>query len=126
QFVVVDGVEGKEYDGIVKGTLIFSPDSKRFAYGARRGGKEFVVVDGDEGKEYDGIGTLIFSPDSKRFAYVAVRGEKQFVVVDGVEGEEYDCFLRGSELVFDSPNRLHSLAIQGNEIFLVKVEIVEQ
>ncbi|MDW8026564.1 MAG: hypothetical protein RMK18_11970, partial [Armatimonadota bacterium] len=101
-------------------------DSKRFAYEARRGGKEFVVVDGEEGKEYDGIGTLIFSPDSKHLAYGAERGKKQFVVVDGVEGKEYDCFLRGSKLVFDSPNRLHSLAVRGDKIFLVEVEIVEQ
>ncbi|MDW8030185.1 MAG: hypothetical protein RMK94_17540, partial [Armatimonadota bacterium] len=84
----------------------------------------FVVVDGVEGNDYEVIGSLIFCPDSKRFAYGAERGGKWFVVVDGVEGKGYDGFLRGSKLVFDSPNRLHSLATRGNEIFLVKVEIV--
>ena len=65
QFVVVDGEEGKQYDGIVEGFFIFGPDSKRVAYGAREIGKRFVVVDGEEGKQYDGIvkDTLIFSPD---------------------------------------------------------------
>jgi len=59
QFVVVDGKEGKEYDGIVAGSLKFSPDSKHLAYVAVRGEKRFVVVDGKEGKEYDGIGQAV-------------------------------------------------------------------
>jgi hypothetical protein len=46
--MVVDGVVGKEYDGI--GDHAFSPDSKRFGYAADRGGKWSVVVDGVEGK----------------------------------------------------------------------------
>jgi hypothetical protein len=69
QLVVVDGVGGKEYDGV--GNLVFSADSKRVAYQARRGGKQLVIVDGVEGKEYDVIGTrtLVFSSDSKRVAW---------------------------------------------------------
>ncbi|HOK09763.1 MAG TPA: hypothetical protein PLJ10_08895, partial [Candidatus Hydrogenedens sp.] len=55
-FVVVDGEEGKEYDGIGAGSLIFSPDSRRVMYSAGRGNKRFVVVDGEESKGYDGIG----------------------------------------------------------------------
>ena len=65
QFVVVDGEEGKQYDGIAEETPIFSPDSKRVAYTANVGKKCFVIVDGEEGKQYDVIvkDTLIFSPD---------------------------------------------------------------
>jgi hypothetical protein len=124
--VVVDGKEGKEYDGIGVGTLTFSPDSKHIAYVAKRGDKVFVVVDGKEGKEYDGIleGTLTFSPNSKHVAYVAGRGKKWFVVVDGVEGKEYyDGFLRGSKLVFDSPKSFHGLAKRGDKLLRVEVEI---
>jgi len=86
--VVVDGAEGKEYDGFA--VLIFSPDGQRVAYAAGRGGKWLLVVDGVEGKEYNrlGKGSLIFSPDGRRVAYMAGRGEKPFVVVDGVEGKE--------------------------------------
>jgi hypothetical protein len=43
-----------------------------------------------------------------------------------VEGKQYDNFLRGSKLIFDSPNVLYGLAIQGNEIFRIEVEIVEK
>ncbi len=89
QLVVVDGVEGKEYDRIGQGTLVFSPDSKRVAYGARRGDKQLVVVDGVEGKEYDGIGqgTLVFSPDSKRVAYGG-RAWRQAVGRSGWSGRQ--------------------------------------
>jgi len=57
---------GKIHPGSIVESLTVSPDSKHFAYVARRGEKQFVVVDGEEGKEYDGIGegTLIFSPDA--------------------------------------------------------------
>ena len=51
--VVVDGVEGKKYDGILEGMPVFSPNSKRVAYVAQRGGKWLVVIDGGEGKKYD-------------------------------------------------------------------------
>jgi IS66 C-terminal element len=45
-------------------TPLFSPDSKRVAYGAQKGTKWIAVVDGQEGAEFDGLGLLAFSPDS--------------------------------------------------------------
>ena len=82
--VVVDGVEGAEYDGLRRGNgvleirrnayaainanpeavgiddvlgdsaPVFSPDSVRVAYWARRGDQWRVIVDGAESKAYDG------------------------------------------------------------------------
>jgi Tol biopolymer transport system component len=137
QWVVVDGVEGKEYGAIGRESLVFSPDSRRVAYVAGRGGKQLVVVDGVEGDEYGAIqarpvwptpgvlgGSLVFSPDSRHVAYLANRGDKQLVVVDGVEGKEYQGFLMGSRLVFDSPTQLHALAVNGGDFFRVEIEIV--
>jgi len=86
QTVVIDGVEGKEYDEV--GSVTFSPDFKRVAYVATLGEKQFVVVDGID-KEY-GTGSPIFSPDSKRVSYTARRNDKEVVVIDGIEGKEYD------------------------------------
>ena len=57
--MVVNGVEGKRYDGI--GGMLFSPDSKRLAYVAIRGTKSLVVIDGMENKEYDAVDLLVFS-----------------------------------------------------------------
>jgi len=121
--IVVDRQEGKEYDDI--GSLIFSPDGQHLAYGARSGEKWLVVVDGQEGKEYGRIGIPIFSPDGKRLAYTAQRGAKWLIVVDGAEGEECDGFVRGSKLVFDSPNTLHALTFRDNEFFRVEITIQE-
>lgn len=97
-YAVVDGVAGKPYDGCVGEAhhghpvfqFIFSPDSRRIAYPARRGNKWLFVVDGDEGKEYDGVWLGQFSPDSRHFAYVAPLGGKMCCVLDGVEGKAYD------------------------------------
>jgi len=126
QFVVVDGKEEKQYDGIGEGTPIFSPDSKRVAYNARVGDKWLVVADGKEEKRYDGIGTtLIFSPDSKRVAYKALVGDKQLVVVDGKEEKQYDGIvtLGGGRIIFDPPDSLHYLAAKGSGIYLVEERI---
>jgi hypothetical protein len=127
QFVVVDGMEEKQYDGI-GGSLTFSPDSKRVAYGAKVGNKWLVVVDGQEQKPYDTIlqGTPMFSPDSQRVAYGAKGGNKNwFVVVDGNEGKKYDGLLGGgNKVIFDSPDAFHYLAEIGFErIYLVEETI---
>jgi hypothetical protein len=86
-FVVVDGKEGKEYDGIGAGTLIFSPDSKHLAYVAIRGEKRFVVVDGKEGKEYDFFlcGSKFVFDSPKSFHTLAFRGIEIFRVEVEIE-----------------------------------------
>jgi hypothetical protein len=73
--VVVDGQEGAEYDGILEGGLLFSPDGQRVAYRAQKGEKWLVVVDGQAGAEYDviGKGSLVFGPEGD-LEYLAVRG----------------------------------------------------
>jgi hypothetical protein len=53
------------------------------------------------------------------------RGPKPFVVVVEEEGNEYDAFLPGSKLIFDGSKLLHTLAVRGDEIFRVEIEIVE-
>ena len=79
--VVVDGQAGAEYDGIVKGTPLFSPDSKRVAYVAIKGEKSFVVVDHQACAEYYEIleGTLIFSPHGT-LEYLAIRDNSLYRV----------------------------------------------
>jgi Tol biopolymer transport system component len=106
--LVVDGVEHGEYARILGHPPVFSPDSKRVAYGAVRGEKMFVVVDGQEGREYDGIGEgdPIFSPDNKRVAYVAKRQGKVLVVVDGIEGKEYAGIIKGTPIFSPDSTRV--------------------
>jgi len=88
-FIVVDGKEGKQYDGIVKGALTFSTDGGHLAYAAAAGNRQFVVVDEKEGKQYDAIvttggGRVIFdSPDSLH--YLALRGNSIYLVTERIE-----------------------------------------
>ncbi len=89
RFVVVDGREEKQYDGIVTDSVIFSPDSQRVAYGAGVNNKQFVVVDGKEGQPYDSIvaiggGRIVFdSADSLH--YLAQKGDDIYLVEGRIE-----------------------------------------
>ena len=99
---VVDGVEHKPYDYILRpgyprdgSGILFSPAGGRTAYiaGTRNNGT-FLVVDGVEGKTYDGIGSVAFSADGLHISYVAQRrdasGWSDFaIVLDGKEGKWY-------------------------------------
>jgi roadblock/LC7 domain-containing protein len=102
--VVVDRVEGREYDGIGYGCLRFSPNGTRVSYVATKGREAVMVCDGVEGPEYDGVEWPVFSPDSKRVAYEAHRGGKWLVFLDGVEGREYPVRKwEGPIMTFNSP-----------------------
>lgn len=100
-YVVIDGKPGKEYYSINHVTMLFSPDSKRFAYRGEHawaldeGSTQLYVIDGAEGKQYDSVSGCCFSPDSKHFAYVAYKGKigqkgtMVLVVLDDVELAPY-------------------------------------
>ncbi len=121
--VVVNGVEGKEYDEIASypgeiggglidlgprrfgtswvladeslpDTVVLNERAHRVAHVARRGENRLVILDGVEGKHMDRWGALAFSPDGRRVAYAGRSGKKWVVVVDGLEGKEYDTWSR--------------------------------
>lgn len=85
-FVVMNGVEGPEFDGILQHTARFSPDSKRFVYAGRKGEKVCIVLDSKVGPELEGIysNTLQFSPDSKHLVYSAKINGQRTLMLDGV------------------------------------------
>ncbi len=119
--VVLDGVEGKEFDfstgtagmgGISIGTPVFSPDGKHLAYAASIGHDACVVLDGVAGRIYSSTGILTFSPDSQHLAYVVSRIEGktrlEHVARDGVLGKGYPKVLYdrpGDGLVFSSDSQ---------------------
>lgn len=115
--------------------IVYSPDGRRVAYVADKGGKKYVVVDGVPGeKGYDAIGFIIvvtlppytFSPDSKRVAYVGItRGErtagnKWSVVIDGEEGDTYSGESRSFTF---SPDSKHVAYWANGIIFLDRVPV---
>ena len=72
KFVVLDGVEGSQYDGI-GGIPVFSPDSAHLAYAARSTNRWCVVADERVGQTYDAVivvggGAIHFqSPDTLHY-----------------------------------------------------------
>jgi len=83
-----------------------------------------VVLNGKEQKLYHGAGNLVFSPDSSHFAYSANMNNKLMQVIDGIES--INKYVRISEVVFDSSNSLHYLAIKNfkdNEVYLITEQI---
>ena len=89
-FVVVDGKEGKQYDWVRVDTLIFSPDSTRLIYEAKKSNKVFVVLDEKEGRQYDSIlcgwpmgGWIIFDSHDN-FHYLARKNDGVYLVEERI------------------------------------------
>jgi Tol biopolymer transport system component len=121
-FVVLDGKEGKGYDGVT--APIFSPDGKRLAYGAIVNGKWAVVADNRESKGYDNLvpGTLTFSPDSKHFTYGALVGKQSVVVVDGKEGKAYESI---ANVVYSPDSQRYAYAAKSGGVWRMVVNGAE-
>jgi hypothetical protein len=122
----VDRKEGKPYDGVLPGSLVFSPDGKRTAYVARTKNwlseKIFVVTDGIEGKPYKGVGMPIFSLNSQHVIYGAQVENKTIVVMDEKKGNPFDGILRkpNEAGIFVASDHFHYLGFRGDEIYYVE------
>jgi len=109
EVLVLDGKEMSEFDygdhpvnnvpgfGVPKefdssGQPVFSPDSKHWAYRAKRDGKhEAVILDGKEGPDFEQVGRPFYSHDGQHLTYWARRGKKQdLFVLDGKEGPQFE------------------------------------
>ena len=143
--MVIDGKDGKAYDGFpsahyypcfalaecgiphnfMVNDILFSPDSKRHAYSARRGEKWLLVVDGEE-RVADDIEVVLFGPDSKHlityrwiyYPYSDLR--KGTLKIDNQVVFEYQGI---SAPVFASPERLNLAVLRKGELSLVEIEI---
>lgn len=106
RFMVLDGKKtGKMYDQVYFPT--FSPNGKRLAYLAIRGGDAFWVVDGREGKKFKtmygpitAFNNFVFSSDSGHFGYEINTEDKQLVVVDGQEQGKDGFYSHNGRLTF--------------------------
>ena len=88
--VVLDGEVQSTYPAIGARSIVFSPDSSRYAYVAIRNNRPFAVIDGTPGPSYDAVGGIVFSDEGKSYAYVARDGEKVFIILDGEKRGPYD------------------------------------
>lgn len=126
--VVYDGKEYvTDYQAVPAG--VFGPDGGRFAYLGVTGDKRLqVTLDGVPGKLYVGASVPTFGPQGKHVVYSAQRdNKKNIVVVDGnTETAEYDGMPQNSKFIFDAPDKFHFLALRGEEVIRVEVEISDK
>jgi hypothetical protein len=136
----IDGVK-KELKSRVGG-IVFSPDSKHTAiktqiFDIRR--KACIILDGvtlqnqferigimktiDPGQESYRQHAPVFSPDAKYLAYFGSDYGKYHLCVNKT-AVALD-FTPFTPPMFDAPDKLHFLAVKGNEVFLVEVQISE-
>jgi hypothetical protein len=115
---VVDGRTGPPFDAIAEpqgllfadasasfdsnqntaqmGRLILSPDGRRAAYGAQRGGQWSVVVDGVAGPGFKDVGDIQFTPDGAHVVYGAFDSKGWRLVWDGKQSEPFHGYGQGS------------------------------
>ncbi|MBN1516607.1 PD40 domain-containing protein [Candidatus Sumerlaeota bacterium] len=111
--LVMDGEEGLLHENISSFSPVFSPDSKRVAYVAKKDSKSAVIIDGEEVGAYDkvGMGRPVFSPDSLRMGFVAYDEGKWFVVIDGEAGPRHERVSENS-LVFSPDSQRYAYAVK--------------
>jgi Tol biopolymer transport system component len=114
QRVVFDHKPGKHYDAIGTHSVVFSPDSKRWAYYAQDGSGLRVVLDGEEQPIFDLVqkGSLVFSPDSNQFVYIAQRKGTRYLILNGKEKAVPD--LAPAPPVF-SPDGKHLIYVKAGQ-----------
>jgi hypothetical protein len=82
---------GNSSNGLIPGSIVFSPDGDHLAYMVKVGDKMAVNLDGVLGPAYNRIGLFTFSSNGNHFAYGAMVKNETFIIVrDGKEGPEYD------------------------------------
>jgi hypothetical protein len=122
EVLIDNGQPVGEFDKIVQGSLVFSPDSATLGCAATVGGKSFILLNGKKGIEYDGnLYGPVFSRDGTKVAYSVNRqvpGENRgFVVVNDEPGPEFEGV---SSPVF-SPDSKHMayIGVKGGKQFMV-------
>ncbi|NIM95078.1 MAG: hypothetical protein GTO18_15370 [Anaerolineales bacterium] len=102
--MIIDGEPGEVFNDLA--LVLFSPDSSRYLYLAKRGGKEVLVIDGVVHGPFEGqigIGEKSFSPDSSRVMYAIYAKNELYICVDD---QRFGPYKSADEFTF-SPDGSH-------------------
>jgi Tol biopolymer transport system component len=101
----------------------FSPDSRHFAYAARRNGKEFIMLDGLSEPKHDHCAGPAFSPDSKHLAYAVLDHQGGAIIVDGVRSDQtYETILDSGRVQFDNAGHLWAIGYRGHKFLRLCID----
>ena len=122
---VYDGAERGRHPAIVNRPVLFSSDSRHVVYAAEEAGKQFYVLDGQAlGAHYGTAGDSSFCPNSALFAYVAMENDQRyFLVVGSRHWDMPGAPMIGSNLVWDSSDRLHALIARRRRLVVVRYKV---
>lgn len=127
--VVLDQQEGPLHEAVLDTSMIFSPDSKRFAYIYRpeaTSERSVAMVDAKPQATYDLIAPLpVFSPDSRRVVYGARRQRQGMLVIDGQEVGSFDVLV-GWPLLFAGNDTFSTLALSGEQVLKITARLKPQ
>ncbi|MCW3116854.1 MAG: WD40-like Beta Propeller Repeat [Chitinophagaceae bacterium] len=122
--VIFDGKTGPNYNAIPEISLVFSSNSKHFAYGAQTDNDWLVVADGKPQEKYTQVDNIQYSPDGKHLTYKVKKGEKWTVIVDGKEGTYRDSIMNGFP-VFSPDGKDIAYGFKKNDKWNIVVEHVD-
>ena len=118
QQLKLDATLSQPYLGVALETIVFSEDSKRFAYAAKTDAGWIVTVDGVHSRPWTGIGEVLFGP-GQQLAYVASDLGGWQVVREGVPSAPFEAVMQGS-LTFSPDGCFLAFVIaEGNQFRVV-------
>ncbi|UCG61046.1 MAG: PD40 domain-containing protein [Candidatus Zixiibacteriota bacterium] len=124
--ICIDGVVDSGY--ILLGDVVFSPDSKRWAYLGQKKGDEGVrlYLDGKVITREASIGAnVVFSPDSRDVAYfVTSPDKKRYLVINDTEYEHFQNVFP-TKVAFSDDGSITYYALQDNTVYRVTVRPAE-
>ncbi len=114
--------------------LVFSPDSTKAAFCARKDGKWVLVVRAPDATyesrwKFENVlnGTLTYSPDGTLLIYGAMTNGRPHMVVNGQPAQSfYEAIwnINGGRIVFDAPASFSYIALKDGKIYLVREAVV--
>ena len=110
----IDATLSQPYLGVALETIIFSEDSKRFAYAAETDAGWVVIVDGVHSRPWTGIGEILFGP-RQQLVYVASDLEGWQVVLEDVPSAFFESVMQGSITFSPDGCRLAFVVAEGNQ-----------
>lgn len=106
------------YLGVALKTIVFSDDSKRFAYAAKTDEGWIVITEGEQSRHWTGIGEVLFGP-KHQLVYVASDLDAWYVVVDGIPSVSFDAVMQDSLTFSPDGNHLAFVVAAGNQFRVV-------
>ncbi len=118
QQLKLDATLSQPYLGVALETIVFSKDSKRFAYAAETDSGWVVIADGVHSRPWTGVGEVVFGPQHQ-LAYVAADSEGWRVILESTPSSPFEAVMQGSLTLSPRGCRLAFVVVEGNQFRVI-------